>query len=1535
MALGNKTNRSIEKIAKDLDDIRKNQKANNIQSPSINNIDELILGLTAAGMYDISGAVNSQNANSLLNGDKSFLRYIKNDISSLNNNFSEFMSNGADLTKCMTGNSVNVHLTGIEPGIVDDSLIGVGITLSGDSDNVDSLINLLNTLGGEESQETSMTLLTLRDTLTNLSEIKIDAANFQDLEQLPNIMTTLSNSFKGIDMSSINTQTIKSIKTIVGDLVDINSVLSSLTANEETNETIKIINENISNVVDVMNTISSIKLKGIKTKQKVLTDGVIAIGLFVEAIDKNFPQNQTLDKAINKILVKGDVGQKIDDTNKLIEQLPEILQKLKDMAQSISDKDIENIKKSVDSIKVVIDALNKIDVKVLKKCIDLVESIEKMIVIFSAVLIISALVMKFIEMEYIFKYLLGVMTLVAGVGMIVLLLYKYGKDLENSSKLIHELSIFVFLSSLALIAGSYVAQFVSFKDILKFIGGLLLLMTGVFLISTMLSLPIFNKIADNMKNLSELGILVFMCGLSLAIASWIGKNVDPTTILAFGFALSLLMFSILTPLTFFNGVKNFMEDTLSDLGLLVLTCALTLLLGSALFHFIPLADILGFSLLLGVFVLGIVAALTISSRFSNKKSIVQMGNFGMIVFLSAVSLLLGSYIYRYIPAKDIIGFEVLLLLFVGGIALAVGLAQRIANGKGEVVMKNLTALIIVSSICMLIGGMLFMNYPDLPLNVLMFAGILCGFISIISIAVGFATKLAGGKGMLSMIGLALIIGVSALAITLGPTYMKEHDISWEDVLLFAGELVGFVGVMAVMLALMGLIAPSLGLGILCAAGIAVIVFGFTWVMGYMKEVYKDIDYNKLDAFMNSIEGLISSISVIAGLMSLAAPFIAVGELLIGGILALVVGICKTMEIMKNTFKKTGHIPEKDINYIGEFLKGVIKQFDVLSLKDFVTLPTKTSIIKNVASAVTSVAFAIQSFANLKMPQYNEKGEITGYVSMTETDFVNASTNIGLVITNLAGAIMDVLKTGDKSLVEELLKPAGFLGGTTKFGKLLDSTGKLGHMISEIAKGVKDYAELRIPEYDKNGNQKGTRQMGEPDFKAAADSIKHIITTVGGAVMNLANTGDNELIKLMLAPASLFSSDTKFGKLIESVTKIGEMISKIAQGVKDYADLRIPDQFNEDGSIKSYRTLDKPDFDKVEENIPKLITIVTKSTFDTINELMNNDAYEDFFDDTDNIEAFTKNVDMITSTMGNVIENMIKTVDSAVKAGFVEPLVDLFIFKPFRKTIESVLWTQQSNSDPIWYIYKNPNDTTAYLRVLNTIGNTIKSFAKNISEIKTQLFKTNSEGLSNTIKNILTVIEDQINDEANQKFETHKNSLKEYIETINSIDVSKVDKMVDLIDSITELRMQFDDMGKFADVFANKIAGILTELTVKIDDANKTINKTDQLNEKRKKLIKESVGKIKELMNKEMVVKIKPEEKEKESDTPTISSNPGSTASTPTNTGGDNTSTNIFNSGSNAAGNSFGGSNNNEGSININRTELQQIITAAILAAKNS
>ena len=247
---------------------------------------------------------------------------------------------------------------------------------------------------------------------------------------------------------------------------------------------------------------------------------------------------------------------------------------------------------------------------------------------------------------------------------------------------------------------------------------------------------------------------------------------------------------------------------------------------------------------------------------------------------------------------------------------------------------------------------------------------------------------------------------------------------------------------------------------------------------------------------------------------------------------------------------------------------------------------KTS--KELGPLISKIAEAVKDYADLKVPSgYDKEGNPTGYRSLTTADFENAAVNVAELITVLSKGIMKAY--------EKHPEWYGFVPGKTSFGDWLLNDGnpmsrviatskELGPLISSVAAGVKDYADLKLPTgYDKEGKATGYKVMSKQDFKTAADNIKKILLTIGNGIMKTYENGKGWFDEGLI-------TDSPFMRVVNTNKEVAKLITDVANGIKDYADLKLPTGYDKDGKPTGYKIMGKDDFTAAGEHIT--LTLLT-------------------------------------------------------------------------------------------------------------------------------------------------------------------------------------------------------------------------------------------------------------------------------------------------------------------------------------------------------
>ena len=225
-------------------------------------------------------------------------------------------------------------------------------------------------------------------------------------------------------------------------------------------------------------------------------------------------------------------------------------------------------------------------------------------------------------------------------------------------------------------------------------------------------------------------------------------------------------------------------------------------------------------------------------------------------------------------------------------------------------------------------------------------------------------------------------------------------------------------------------------------------------------------------------------------------------------------------------------------------------------------------LKAMGPALSSVADSVKDWADLKIPVY-EGTKVVGYKTITSQDFETAAGHVKEVVKTLGGA---VLETYDDAKTKDMFDPQGWHGlGKSKFALVVQSLKVMGPMLSSIADGVKDWADLKIPVY--NGTKVvGYKTLASQNFDKAGENIKKVIIALGGAVLDTYK----------VAPEGMFDPQgwhgfgkSKFALVVQTFKAMGPMLASIANAIKDWVDLKIPQY--EGTKLVGYMTLENDSF----------------------------------------------------------------------------------------------------------------------------------------------------------------------------------------------------------------------------------------------------------------------------------------------------------------------------------------------------------------------
>lgn len=1167
--------------------------------------------------------------------------------------------------------------------------------------------------------------------------------------------------------------------------------------------------------------------------------------------------------------VKQEDIKKIDNIEKLIGKLTivSMLGSVMSITAPLSIIGFKSMQLSAVAVGKMIDVLNGIQID--DDFFDKLKNIGIVVAIASATMLVGAVIGKIVlqRMPEILGFTFALGTFILGViGAYNLATKGMDEALEQTKKV----ALLIYMSGATLLLGAAIMMIPGiFTNAVLFTLSLAAFIGAVTFAYTLAS----ERIERTIEISDSLIKLVVKSGLILAFGAAINALLPTGSVLGFAFSLTLLITGVIGAYTI---ASNMMEDTMSsaeEFAWLIGIAGLTLLLPTVYMtkHPMLFATALLFAFDLGVFILLMKLAYSGGDFIANKigvklgivqstdKAIDDAKNFAILVGISGAILLLGAKIMNIDGMFwSAIGFTLTLGTFLLGISLAYYGANKILKGeKGLIIAHEFSNLVALSAATLLVGG-LFMMIPNMEDATKSFAWTLGGFIAGITLAYGFAGRIINEKTLFLGYALSALVLVSSITLlTAGMLMMNYPDLD-VNILKFLGLELLLVGGTAVILGVLSVVKGKLKTGALALIGVIACVglagYAMMEIMNLRKEIGNDwggiwgtvfVTVTVLFAFASGVIGL-GYLS--AGTGGLGALALAAGEAALAGIIGCVLLAGKAMQEIIKVMDMASKLERVDTSIITDDIKAMLSI--IWELKPFMN-PLLDMMIVAASGTITSLGYmmsklseGIQDYANLSIPIYGEGGKIIGRRNLTDADFTDAAENIKTIVTILGGTILNKYKENPDIFSNGML--GDFLGMDTPFTRVVKSCTGMGKMISKIAEGIKDMAELKIPIY-RGTDKVGYRRLTEPDFSNAAENISKIVTTLGYALLDLYDK----------APEGMFDSGwlgnmigvkTPFGRIVTGCTGLGKMISSIAKGVKDMADLRIP-IYGADGKQKGTRPLDFNDFKNAASNTQHIVSCLGNSILALKDNPNAAWMFEDqsivFKDGTcsrfSQIVTALKGIGSLISDTAKGVKDVadlrIQKYDSNGKLlkGQYEK-IPIESLRPGGTVYNNVTALMSCIPAAVMAIYNNPHNkvwfedsgwfnhdgsTSPFAKVKNCLGGLDKLIAENIKSIKSildlKLNKSKMNNLSTIISLMISSVPDAVikatMDENQEKLKPFFKDAKNNIKKISSSYSSYTKILNNIVSSYSDILKLKSKFGKEDDIHVlNKIVdAVLTQL----------------------------------------------------------------------------------------------------------------------------
>lgn len=904
-----------------------------------------------------------------------------------------------------------------------------------------------------------------------------------------------------------------------------------------------------------------------------------------------------------------------------------------------------------------------------------------------------------------------------------------------------------------------------------------------------------NGLEDHLETAKTFTMLVAVSALSLIIgAKSMTSAKDYLNALLFTVTLGVFILGISAAykvadwiLKDHQGIKDAQEIAM------IVAASGVIMLAGAMFMMIPglWQGAIAFTLTLAGFIFGISGTYALASKMLKGKALFEAETLQQLIITSAATLLIGG-LFMFIPGMALatLEFGSILAGFVAITSIAFAFASKMMNTKCVAGMVLLNILIALSTVCLLGAGYVIQQNPDMPGNILEFLGLLGLTIT----GMGAAIFLLGSM-KLSMIlkGGGTLLGIIWLIEKATVMFSKINEVAqmvngkWDDIDKTLERMAAAISGTAVIAGVLGLIASS-GYGALVMSAGGAVMLGIIGLIDYAGKAMKgiaetmlmfkqvedaDLDFEKVGTAIESYIGLVTKLAPLAN--PLVAGYITSAAYTSWQLGNAMSGICKGLQSYANlsipeydeTGKVVGHreMDESDfqaaadnISLIVTTLGGTILQlykenpeiFDAGLIGNFLGVDTPfTRVVKSctgLGKMIAKIAEGVKDMAELKVPIYKGTDKV-GYRSLTQKDFEAAAINTSLIVTTLGNAVLDLYANNPN------IFDAGWFGNMigqkTPFGRVVTATTKLGGMISGIAKGVKDMAELRVPVYDKNGKEVGSRSLGTADFMNAAINTQLIVSCLGNSILAL---GTNPKTSWMFVDASLWGAisggsggGTQFGRIVSALRGIGSLISEVAKGVRDAADLRFQ-KYDSNGKIlkDQYNHISASDLGvngKVGKSIKAMFSSIPEAVMTVYKE--HPDWFEDGWFSDGPFVKIKKALDGLNGIVDSNVKSIKNILDVKLPNGSIARMKAIVIsmVQAIPQAFEQACFEKGKLKEVYDDTDRFENIKKAFKTYTDILDDVVSDYKKVNSLIKDLGKETTQQDLSNNISNMVSAIPD--------------------------------------------------------------------------------------------------------------------------------------------------------------------------------------------------
>ena len=809
---------------------------------------------------------------------------------------------------------------------------------------------------------------------------------------------------------------------------------------------------------------------------------------------------------------------------------------------------------------------------------------------------------------------------------------------EDLSKAIKNITHLIMVSSIILVLGSIIISFINPVSLILFTVTLGLFIFGILSVFA-LSHKIF-KDGGGMDGMKDAVFLVVGSAFIMFIGAAVMPMLNIKNLFLFTFTLGVFLFVILgifkilhltdkkEPTVLKKGEKAVNAPSgMKDALFLVVGSAFMLFLGAAVMPMLNYGNLILFVVTLAAFIWAVLTPyLVLKPVIADVANTAKM--VALLVLVSGLMLLSGGWLIMKNPwlALTIPVFILYLVLFINGVMDAF-----LTLPKEEIIitLEKAKAISLIVAVCggmLLIAGKLIADNMLMALTIPLFglylAILLNELIKIFQkIKINdISLSLAKAKAM------ALLVAVCGGMLLIGGGLIAAFPaLGWAIPLwgvLLGLFILGMVGIIKLLSNIKEGDLVKAGLAILAISGASVAMAGTFMILGL---VLKQINgwgglakFGLLVLMMcGSMVAMAFSIKIVALALGNPVTYVlalsAVAVLLaFGGAMALVsLAMLNIAEAIERMSKIESFDPKPLISGIDSILL-ILKKMAPLSLvAPFLLIIS--DVMLNLTDVMSKMAEAVKEYADLKIRVY-QGTKVVGYRQLEKRDFKAAATNVSLLVTTLTEGIMQAYHAhpdwyGAGAMLGPAFAALALTPWTAPFAlagalvskmvkspleQVIKQSKMLAGLINKIADAVKDYADLKIGMYE-GTKLVGYRRLTKSDFKSAATNISLIVSVLTEGIMQVYTDHPDWYA------GSSFISNSPLENVIKTNKKLSKLISEVAAAIKDYADLKIPTKWNEQGQAVGFRNLKANDFKNAGKNVSKVLVTMMNGIMDVYEE----------------------------------------------------------------------------------------------------------------------------------------------------------------------------------------------------------------------------------------------------------------------------------------------------------------------------------------------